>query len=204
MPSDLNNTWLLCLSAFLKFICKGHGVLQAIFKWITVNQSSVEVNLQPVKMLARLEILIWKPQAKLDRNAQWTQSGMFWVFKPPLAVCLFWSAWEWVRGRELAQEVQELEAQALALYVWDPGKKGCSFIYSDALVMTASTSDTMPCYLCLPAGCTAALCTRRPSWEMFYCISSIWCQKLQYLFWLSTKWGSHSADQTVYARILPV
>lgn len=66
MPSDLNNTWLLCLSVSQKFICKGHGVLQAIFKWITVNRSSAEVNDQPVKMLARLEILIWKPHAKLD------------------------------------------------------------------------------------------------------------------------------------------
>lgn len=127
VPSNLNNTCLLCLSAFLKFICKGHGVLQAIFKWITDNQSSAEVNLQPVKMLARLEILIWKPHAKLDWNAQWTQSGMFWVFKPPIVSCvLVFVSLGVSEGKGTCielQEVQELEAQVLALYVWDPGKR---------------------------------------------------------------------------------
>lgn len=73
---------------FLKrFICRGHGVSQDISKWITVSRSSAEVNTQPVNMLARLEILIWKPQAKLEYNETRTHRGIFPVFKPQLAVC---------------------------------------------------------------------------------------------------------------------
>lgn len=44
--------------------------MQAIFKWITVNQNFAEINIQPVKMLAHLEILIWKPQMQ-----NWTKKG---------------------------------------------------------------------------------------------------------------------------------
>lgn len=84
MPSDLNKKL---------FICKGHGVSQYIFKWITVSQSSAEVNIQPVEPLAHLEILIWKPQAKLEYNEKRTHSRVSRALKPRLAVRLCVCAW---------------------------------------------------------------------------------------------------------------
>lgn len=38
------------------------GVLQAVFKWITINQTSTEIDTQWIKMLAPGEIVIWKSQ----------------------------------------------------------------------------------------------------------------------------------------------
>lgn len=65
VPSDLNNKWLLCL-CLRSLSVKDMEFCKPSLSGLQSTGVLLKLNVQPVKMLACLEILIWKPHAKLD------------------------------------------------------------------------------------------------------------------------------------------